>query len=198
MKARDFRKFAREMMQRHTAYVMVAFVIYGVIMSALSGTLAGVILLGGPLTLGLVIFIKTLFREDKAEFETLFKGLDHFMPSMITYIIEKLFILLWSLLFIIPGVIKMYAYSMSMYLLEEDPTLEPTDVLKKSQAMMRGHKWRLFCLDFSYIGWLLLSPFTFGILLLWIIPWMQLARYKFYLDLKEHAVVDVVDIRQIR
>lgn len=198
MKAKDFRRFARERMRAHTSYVIVAFLIFGAIMAALSGTAVGVIILGGPLTLGLIMFIKKLIKEDKAELETLLKGIDNFMSAMITFIIQKLFTFLWSLLFIIPGIVKHYSYSMSMYILDDDPSIEPTEALKKSQAMMAGHKWQLFCLDLSYLGWVILSAFTFGILMLWVGPWMTIAHYKFYLNLKEDRVVEVVDIKEIR
>jgi uncharacterized membrane protein len=63
---------------------------------------------------------------------------------------------------------------------------------------MQGHKWRLFCLEVSYIGWFILSALTFGVLLLWVMPKYEVAHYEFFKDLKEQRHVEVVDIKEIR
>jgi uncharacterized membrane protein len=94
----------------------------------------------------------------------------------------NIFIFLWALLFIIPGVIKYYAYSLNMYLLIQEQSIEVTDVLKKSESIMYGKKMKLFMLDLSYFGEYLLGLFTFGIYLIWVIPRHQTARTLFIVD----------------
>lgn len=95
------------------------------------------------------------------------------------------FICLWALLLIVPGIIKAYAYSMTAYIAEDNPELGPKECLDQSQAMMQGHKMDLFLLDLSYIGWILLGFLSLGIGFLWISPWMEMAHIRFYEELKQ-------------
>ena len=99
-------------------------------------------------------------------------------------LLATLFIILWCLLLIIPGIIKAYAYTMAPYIAEDNPELGPRECLQRSEAMMYGHKMDLFILHLSYIGWILLGILTLGIGLLWVMPWMEMAQAKFYEELK--------------
>lgn len=103
--------------------------------------------------------------------EVLISGFkNQYSKNIGTYILMTIYIFLWALLFIIPGFIKSYAYSMSFYLRNKEPDLTSSEVITKSQELMKGHKCKLFILDLSYIGWYLLSFLTFGILALWVVP----------------------------
>lgn len=95
-----------------------------------------------------------------------------------------MYIILWSLLLVIPGIVKAYSYAMTPYIAEEHPELSAEECIKKSMIMMSGHKMDLFLLQLSFIGWILLSFLTFGIGLLWVAPWMQMADVKFYEKIK--------------
>ena len=95
-----------------------------------------------------------------------------------------LFIMLWTLLFIIPGIIKSFSYAMTPYILEERPELSANEAIDHSRAMMKGHKFDLFWLLLSFIGWGILCIFTFGIGFLWLVPYMQTAQAAFYEDVK--------------
>ena len=101
-----------------------------------------------------------------------------------TSILMTVFIFLWSLLLIIPGIVKGYAYTMTPYIMHEHPELSANECIDASKKMMKGHKWRLFLLDLSFIGWLLLCVLTLGILTLWVQPWMECSRISFYEQLK--------------
>ena len=90
------------------------------------------------------------------------------------------FIFLWSLLLVIPGLIKSYSYAMSNFILADNPTMSANDAITASRKMMDGNKWRLFCLDFSFIGWYLLCGLTFGLLTFFVEPYHQAARAEFY------------------
>lgn len=96
---------------------------------------------------------------------------------------KALYTFLWTLLFIIPGIVKSYAYAMTYYIAADNPELSSEECIHQSRMMMKGHKGKLFLLDLSYIGWLILSCFTFGILLLWVQPKMEAAHAHFYQDL---------------
>ena len=95
-----------------------------------------------------------------------------------------LFILLWSLLLIIPGIVKSFSYAMTPYILEERPELSAGEAIDHSRAMMKGHKFDLFWLYLSFIGWAFLCIFTLGIGLLWLVPYMQTSVAAFYEDVK--------------
>lgn len=101
-----------------------------------------------------------------------------------TLILMYVYVILWMLLLIIPGFIKAYSYSMTPYILADDPEIKNNAAIEKSMAMMKGNKWRLFCLDLSFIGWILLGIITLGIGFLWVSPYMQQAHAAFYEDLK--------------
>lgn len=101
-----------------------------------------------------------------------------------TSFLVMLFVLLWSLLLIVPGIIMGYAYAMTPYIMKDNPELGAMECIKKSKAMMNGYKWKLFLLDLGFIGWILLCIVTLGIFTLWLSPWMTSARARFYEELK--------------
>ena len=77
-------------------------------------------------------------------------------------------------------VLKTYSLALALFILNDEPTLKSSEIVKKSEALMKGNKWRLFCLELSFIGWIILVSITFGLALLWIFPYMQIATVKFY------------------
>ena len=93
---------------------------------------------------------------------------------------RTLYVFLWSLLFIIPGIIKMLAYSMSNYVLYENPTLSAREALRRSEDLMRGRKMEYFLLILSFFGWIILGIFTLGILYIWLFPYMQATSAAYY------------------
>ena len=101
-----------------------------------------------------------------------------------TSLLMTVYVFLWSLLLIIPGIIMGYAYAMTPYIMHEHPELSASECIDASKKMMKGHKWRLFLLDLSFIGWLLLCVLTLGILTLWVQPWMECSHVSFYEQLK--------------
>ncbi|HOJ44886.1 MAG TPA: DUF975 family protein [Bacilli bacterium] len=198
MKAKDFRRIANEKANAQITNTVIVYLLFFALMGISTPTGIGAFILAGPATLGLTIFIIKLSKREKAEIEDVFKGFNNFVPALVLWILQQLFVFLWSLLFLIPGIIKHYAYALAFFLLEEKKELDPSEALRQSEAMMRGHKWRLFCLDVSYLGWIILSILTAGILFLWVKPKMDLAHYEFFLDLRERRKVEVVDIKEIR
>ena len=96
-----------------------------------------------------------------------------------------IFTLLWSLLFIIPGIIKAYSYRMAFFILADNPELSAGEALQKSKEMMKGHKLDLFILDLSFIWWSLLVAITFGVALIYVAPYVGATQANFYESLKE-------------
>lgn len=146
------------------------------------------LVLCGPLSYGMANYTLKVVRNDESKTTNdLFSGFSNvFANSLIAYILQVIFLALWSLLFLIPGIIKSYSYSMTFYILNDNPGLEGNDAITKSRQLMKGHKWDLFVLYLSFIGWILLSILTFGILaILFVGPWMYVAQAKFYESIKE-------------
>lgn len=99
-------------------------------------------------------------------------------------ILAYVLIFLWTLLFIIPGIIKTFSYAMTPYILDENPELGPSEAIHRSRLMMKGHKFDLFWLWLSFIGWGILNLFTAGIGSLWLMPYMYTSTAAFYQEVK--------------
>lgn len=147
------------------------------------GSIFGIII-GGPLALGLNTCFLKLIRHEAFMFENLFDGFKNFSSSVIAQLLITIFVLLWSLLLIIPGIIAAYRYSMVFYILSDNPQIGAMEALNKSKEMMIGFKWKLFCLHLSFIGWGLLGILTIGIGYLWLTPYIYGATANFYENLK--------------
>ncbi len=101
----------------------------------------------------------------------------------------RLYTILWTLLFIIPGIIKSYAYALTPYILREMPDLSTSEAIKLSSRMMDGHKMELFVLQLSFIGWALLGVLTLGILnIVYVAPYMNTSVAGFYDEVKKDAI----------
>jgi uncharacterized membrane protein len=120
-----------------------------------------------------------------------FNGFDDFWSAFKVTFLVGLYTFLWSLLFIIPGIIKSFSYSMSMYILAENKGKSANECIRESMAMTNGHKMDLFVLGLSFIGWALLCGITFGIASIWVIPYMQTTYANAYKSLKPAAVVEI-------
>ncbi len=143
------------------------------------------LIVAGPLTVGISIFSLSIARNQEPKFDQLFEGFQNFGVTLGTYLLMILFILLWMLLLIIPGIIASIAYSQVFYILAEDKNIGPMDALAKSKQMMQGNKWKYFCLGLRLIGLALLCVLTLGIGLLWLEPYANVSFAKFYDDLKD-------------
>ena len=143
------------------------------------------IIIAGPMALGYTSFSLNISRNKEAMVEDVFSGFQNFGTSLGAYLLMLIFIFLWSLLLIIPGIIAALSYSMTFYILADDPSIKPMDAIDKSKAMMQGNKWKYFLLNIRFIGWAILCLFTFGIGFLWLIPYIQISVAKFYDDIKQ-------------
>lgn len=194
--AKDYRKQAWSSLKDKWGVMVITQLIYMLIASASGGLstfaigVLAIVLVIGPMELGINKISLNVVRNENIEVVTLFDGFKDFTRAVILYITNDILIFLWSLLLIIPGIIKSLAYSMSYFILLDNPEMSANDARKKSMEMMDGNKWRLFCLEFSYIGWLILSALTAGILSLWVLPSMRTATAYFYQSLLPEVQID--------
>ena len=191
MFARDYRQTAWKKLSGNWTTAVVAYLIFMLLVNISSYIIVGSLLFSGVLTIGMNIILLQISREGASGFERMFDGFRKGLGNnIVASILVQVYTFLWSLLFVIPGIVKSYSYSMTYFILADNPDMTPTEAINESRKMMDGNKWRLFCLDFSFIGWYLLSILTFGVLLLWIAPYNMMAHAEFYESIKPQPVQD--------
>lgn len=142
------------------------------------------LLLTGPLSLGVARFYMAIEKGKKElNFYMIFDSFKDFKRTFLYHILSSIFILLWTLLLIVPGIIAAIRYSMAYYLLAENPEMEAMEALRKSSELMIGHKWEFFKFCFSFIGWAILCLITMGIGFLILVPYFQMSKLYFYRSL---------------
>lgn len=137
------------------------------------GGLISTIIISPAFALSITRVYLNIITFTKPSVSDAFSGFDDFWSAFKVNFLVGLFTFLWSLLFVIPGIVKTYAYSMSMYELAENKEKPALECIKRSKEMTNGHKMDLFILDLSFIGWHLLGSITFGIAYIWIIPYIK-------------------------
>lgn len=140
------------------------------------------LIIGSVVGVGYARFNLNLVDGREAGFNDLFSAFSNWKTALIAGLLQALYVFLWTLLFIIPGIIAGYSYRLTNYLLTERPELTASEAIGLSKEIMDGNRWRLFCLDFSFIGWDILCMFTLGIGNLWLNPYRQAAYAAFYRD----------------
>ena len=111
-----------------------------------------------------------------------------YLNVVFTNLLVNIFTALWTLLFIIPGIVKGYAYAMTPYILAENPNIKPMQAINLSCRMTKGHKLDLFVLGFSFIGWYMLGALAFGIGTAFVVPYDRATHAQFYLALRSEAL----------
>lgn len=133
-------------------------------------------------------FVKSAqYRDNKNCFSFGFAG-QNYMKIVQTMLLTKVFIFLWTLLLIIPGIIKSYAYRMVPYILADNPNIGVMEAINLSNEMTKGHKFDIFVLDLSFIGWYLLGSLALGIGVLFVMPYENATNAELYLVLREDAL----------
>ena len=145
------------------------------------------LVLGGAVSLGYAKFNLNLVDGQPPRFDDLFSEFHRIWPAFCLKFLTGLFVVLWSLLFIIPGILASFSYAMAPYILTENPDMTAREAIAASKEMMRGNRWRLFCLGFSFIGWAILAALTLGIGTLWLRPYEEAAHAAFYREVSGTA-----------
>ncbi len=130
-----------------------------------------------------------LSRTYRCDLGSLFSSFSsgRYLNIVKTLFFRGLFIWLWSLLFIVPGIIKSYQYRMVPYILAENPDMDWRRALNISRAMTQGHKWDLFILDLSFYGWLFLGALLCGVGILFVLPYIQATNAEVYEFMRQKA-----------
>lgn len=145
----------------------------------------GTIFIGLPLAVGVNVYFINVIRG-AGEFEDIIEPFKtNYIENTFTMFLMQIYVMLWSLLLIIPGIIKSFSYAMVPYIMaDSNYNLSYNDAITESRRLMDGRKMDFFILGLSFIGWLLLSILTFGILLIWLVPYMNATFAAFYMDIK--------------
>jgi uncharacterized membrane protein len=180
---RDLMLQAREALKGHWGLAIGGSVIYmlltiGISLIPMVGWIGGLII-AGPLILGWTIFFLALSRKQESKISQLFDGFQRFTKALGAYLL----MILCICPFVAPFIAAL-SYSQIFFILAENPQMKSSDALRKSEALMNGNRWKLFCLFWRFFGWCLLGILTLGIGFLWIMPYMQATLARFYDDLK--------------
>ena len=153
--------------------------------AGLIGIGIGALIVTGPISIALRgSFVAQTRYARPMKIEDLFEAFKRdFGGSFLLALMQFIFIFLWSLLFVVPGIVKSYAYSLAFYIKADHPEYDWKQCLDESQQRMKGHKGRLFVLDLSFIGWYLVGSIAIAIGVLWVVPYHEAARAQFYEDL---------------
>ncbi len=142
------------------------------------------IFLTGPISFGLaIIFLKKARGNSPIEFGDLFKGFDLFGETLVLGLMQVLIPFLW---FLIPiagiyfGIKKTYSYALAMYVKVDNPGAPWRECLERSTLLMEGHRWELFCLRFSFVGWIIVGALVCGVGTLWVVPYQSASVANFY------------------
>lgn len=162
--------------------MLLACLIVNAVVGATSTLIIGLLIVG-PASYGLTrCMVNVVEQKNKsAELSDLFCGFtENFTQSFILGLLSGLFIALWSLLFVIPGIVKSYSYAMAFYIQQKEENKDWKYCLDKSIATMNGHRMQLFLLDLSFIGWYLLGVLCLGVGTLFVYPYHIMARTNFF------------------
>ena len=199
MNRTELKNWAKEKIKGHIGELFVALLIVGILTNL---TIGGHVSVDGsnvsyssgiPLGLifyfvevGTTFFMVNFINDKPVEFKDIFRFSSDFVRCLCTILLETLYVVLFGLLLIVPGIIKAFSYALVPYLLADEKykDLKVGEILKKSEAMMDGHKMDLFMLGLSFIGWYMLGAVTCGIALLYIIPYVRTTTTKFLYDIK--------------
>ena len=201
MERKELKEWSRSKVKGHIWQLLVPIVVVSILTSLTIGTKYemedGVLKLTSSgysvgilfcfLNVGLIYYLVQFIKDKEYQFSDLWKFVNDYIRILLINILKGIFIFLWALLLVVPGIIKAIAYTLVDFILgdEKYKDLSYTEVLKKSEEMMMGHKMDYFVLGLSFIGWHILAIFTLGLLEIWLIPYQTVATTKFLLDVKE-------------
>lgn len=189
---------AKQIMKGQWIIAFIAILIYAAIVIPISIISFGIgtLLFSSILLIALYNIFIYAYHTKEYKIENMTKNIKEGLSNKIVLSVLKTFyIFLWSLLFIIPGIVKKYSYYLAEFIARDNPDMDANQCLKESERLMNGHKWEIFILELSFIGWMLLSSLTFGILLIWVVPYM-LQTTIIYIDQNIYKLSTYENIKQ--
>lgn len=195
--ASEYRRRAREALEGNIfgntwLFMVLVVLVTGAILGVSGVIFIGPLLLIGPISIGICSYTLHVVRntEKKNKIDPLLDGFRGSVGnSILVGLLATIFTALWSLLFVIPGIVKAIAYSQCYFIALEHPEYDANTCITESRKMMNGHKWEYFCLQFSFIGWMIVGSFCLGVGTLWVTAYMNAANAAYYEDLKNQPVV---------
>lgn len=200
MERAELKARAKQMMSGNMGMLIVCFIIVEALTAGCSTILNKVGLpyvsvivsacIAGPLTLGNAYIYLNLTRGFEPDVKILFSGFRRFGDALALTLLIGVFTFLWSLLLVVPGIIKAISYSQASYVLAEHPEMNAKQALDESIAIMDGHKMEYFVLSLSFIPWILLCVVTCGLAVLYVGPYMQATFVNFYESIKSPVIMN--------
>ena len=164
-----------------SAVLMLVYIAVSAAFSSFGYGIPAILLL--PMSWGVAVAFLEVSRGNKPDLGWLTRGYSRFSEIFLTMLLREIYVGLWTLLLIVPGIVKSYSYALTPYILQDDPDCKYDDAICRSMALMNGHKMDLFLLDLSFIGWAILCVLTCGIGFLFLFPYWYTTRAKFYEEL---------------
>lgn len=183
----ELKQAAKEQIKGNIGTYLGLSIVVSLIISVSSVVVIGPLLLAGALNLGLTMFILQVVRTKKGDFNTGFMGFKQFGSSFVATLLMGIFICLWSILLYIPGIVAAFRYSMTYFILADNPEMSGSEAISKSKEMMKGHKWELFVLLLSFFWWYVLCAITGGIAAIYVSPYISATVANFYEQLKKES-----------
>lgn len=172
--------------------LVVAVISYVANLIPFLGSLANAIFITPAFSIATIMIYFKVCDYQEIKVGEIFDGFYHFWGAFKVTFLVGLFTMLWSLLLVVPGIIKAYSYSMALYIWAENKEMGALEAITKSREMMDGHKMDYFVLQLSFIGWILLTAVTFGIAGIYVIPYISATTVNFYRSLKPMAAAEAV------
>lgn len=201
LKERAREQLGNNLFGKNWTTAVLACLVYGLLIGAIqmitgAGTIVS-ILIGGPLLYGLArLFLWQAVNKEPMEIGDLFKGFtDDFSGTLLLNLMQTVFVCLWSLLFVIPGIVKSYSYSMAFFIKADHPEYDWRKCLEESKRLTSGHKMDLFVLDLSFIGWSIIGMLCLGIGSLWVMAYRYATLAQCYKVLQADKFVNTDEIR---
>ncbi len=185
----ELKSAAKEQISGKIGILFVMMLIVGVIGGACAfipvlGPI-GTLIITSAFEISLCMIYLKLAKNEEISIGDLFNGFNITGKAVWLSIITYIFTFLWSLLFIIPGIIKVFSYAMAPYILADNPELTAREALNNSKEIMDGHKFDLFVLQLSFFWWYILGAITFGIAYIYVVPYVSATTTNFYNSIKE-------------
>lgn len=167
-------------------YPVLVVIIVAAISGALSATFVGPMIVSGLLSVASARYFIGRVRGniEPSQIESSIDGIrNNVLGSLLTGILYNVFVAIGSMIFVIPGIIFSYSFSMAFYIINDHPEMTAMEALRESRRLMNGHKMQYFILNLSFIGWMLLGSLCFGVGTLWATAYMSTANAVFYEEL---------------
>ena len=185
-----YKKIAKQQLQGRWFTPVIATLVTILITSGLGASVRIVLFVAAAVLniANIHLFITLSHTKEKQPLSIFIQGFSRWLDGLLSMLWFSLWVILWTALFFIPGFVKAYSYSQMFFIITEYPDMDVRKAMNLSKKLTKGYKLDLFIMDLSFIGWVILSGFTGGILLLWVLPYMFMTKINAYHSIKQQAL----------